>query len=311
MKRILVFGVGVVVAGLLALHAVTFQVPSESSALRLTFGRADGGSVINAAAVDGSGLHWRWPWPIQTVTLYDKRLRPLEDRLEQQETRDKQVVILKTYLTWRVTDPLAYRRSLQTDENAGRFLRDRLRTARAEIGHFTFDELTNADPQRLRLADAEAAILARLQTDLQDTAYGVAVESMGIKRVLLPEQITRSVFQQMRQTRQRLAQRARSEGEAMARNIQAVARSDEQRILAFAQRKAQEIRSEGDAAAADYYRVFAQHENFAVFIRKLEALETILANNATFLLDTRLEPFDLLKEMQAPGTAAQESPSDE
>jgi membrane protease subunit HflC len=298
MKQKSIFICGAVLAIALLLYSITFQVGFDQSALVLTFGKADPSDVINADETDDAGLHWKWPWPIQDVLFFDKRLRPLEDRLEQQETKDKQVVVLKTYIAWRVTDPLAYRRTLQTDMNAERFLRDRMRTARAEIGNFSFDELTNDDPAHLRLPEAEAVILRRLRGDLDGMGYGVEIETMGIKRILLPQQITAAVFRQMSQTRQRLAQNARSEGEAIARNIRATARSDEQRILAFAQRKAQSIRAEGDAAAARYYRVFAQNEEFAVFIRKLEALETILSNNSTFLLDTKLEPFDLLKDIE-------------
>ena len=297
MKQKSIFACGVAIAIALLLYSITFRVRFDESALVLTFGKANPSDTLNAGKSDEAGLHRKWPWPIQDVMFFDKRLRPLEDRLEQQETKDKQVVILKTYIAWRVTDPLAYRRTLQSDADAERFLRDRMRTARAEIGNFAFDELTSDDPARLRLPEAETAILKRLRDDLAGKGYGIEVRTMGIKRILLPEQITAAVFRQMRQTRQRLAQNARSEGEAIARSIRATARSDQQRILAFAQRKAQSIRAEGDAAAARYYRVFAQNEGFAVFIRKLEALETILSNNSTFLLDTKIEPFDMLKEI--------------
>ncbi len=298
MKNKLIFLTGNFIVAILLVYSVTFQVQFNQSAMVLTFGKAAPSYVLNVASEDEAGLHWKWPWPVQQVLFFDKRLRNLEDRLEQQETKDKQVVILKTYIAWRVENPLLYRRSLQNDVNAERFLRDRMRTARAEIGNFTFDELTNNDPAQVHLPQAEEAILKRLRNDLDGNDCGIAINTVGIKRIVLPEQITAAVFRQMRQTRQRLAQNARSEGEAIARSIRAIARSDEQRILAFAQRNAQSIRAEGDAAAAKYYRVFAQNENFAIFIRKLEALETILSTNSTFLLDTKLEPFDLLKDIE-------------
>jgi membrane protease subunit HflC len=291
-------------------YSATYQVRFDQCGIVMTFGKAGSEGVVNAGARDESGLHWKWPWPIQNVKLFDKRLRIVEDRLEQQETRDKQVVILETYVTWRVGDPLAFHRSLQSVERAERFLRDRVRTARAEIGNFAFDELTNADPDKLRLTEAEQAIRRRIEHDLAGGDYGVRLQSFGIKRLVLPEQITAAVFQQMRQTRRRLAQNARSEGEAIARSIRAAARSDEQRILAFAQRKAESIRAEGDAAAARYYRVFAQNEDFAVFIRKLEALEQILSNNSTFLLNTDLEPFDLLEDIDFRDQQSEDSPRD-
>jgi membrane protease subunit HflC len=119
---------------------------------------------------------------------------------------------------------------------------------------------------------------------------------MDISRILLPEQITRSVFSRMKQTRQRFAQNARSEGKAIAQGITAETNSDKQRILAFADRVAQNTRAQGDAAAAQYYAEYNKDPEFALFLRKLEALEKSLKTNTTFVLDTDSEPFDLLKE---------------
>lgn len=293
MQRFSLFILAVLIVLVLLLYAVTYQVRFDEMAILTTFGRAEEGSSKN---VDGksAGLHWKWPWPIQQVHKFDARVRVLSDRLEQQETKDKHVVILSAYAAWRTTDPLAFYRSLRNATKAQQFLRDRLRTARAEIGDFTFDELTNVDPAKVRLADAEAAILKRMQGDLVGQHLGVEIKAVGIRRVILPAQITRSVFQRMRQTRQRLAQNARSEGEAIARSIRAMARSDEQRILAFADRRAQAIRAEGDEAAARYYEVFAENEDFAIFVRKLQALQETLSHNTTFLLDTKITPFDML-----------------
>jgi len=296
MKNVSIFTVGIVILGLFIIYSITFQVRFNEMALVTTFGKADSSSVINRNGTE-AGLHWKWPWPIQHVRLMEARLRTLEDQLEQQETKDKHVVILKAYLTWRIVDPLEFQRSFHTAADATLFLRDRLRNARAEIGTFTFDQLTNTDPKKLRLADAENNILARIQTDLAGKGYGIAVCAVGIKRILLPEQITTSVFERMRQTRRRLAQNARSEGQAFASSIRAKARSDQERILAFAERKAQSIRAEGDAAAAAYYRVFAENEELAVFMRELETLESVLENNATFIVDTKIEPFHLLKDV--------------
>ena len=293
MQRLSLLILDILIVALLLLYAITYQVRFDEMAILTTFGRAEEGSSKNVEG-KGAGLHWKWPWPIQQVRKFDARVRVLSDRLEQQETKDKHVVILSAYTAWKITDPLAFYRSLRNATKAQQFLRDRLRTARAEIGNFTFDELTNVDPAKVRLAEAEAAILKRMQGDLAGQSLGVAIRTVGIRRVVLPAQITRSVFQRMRQTRQRLAQNARSEGEAIARSIRAKARSDEQRILAFADRKAQAIRAEGDEAAARYYEVFAENEDFAIFVRKLQALQETLSHNTTFLLDTKITPFDML-----------------
>lgn len=303
MKKLFPFACGLLVLCVLFIYMFSFKVAFNQTAVRSTFGKADAADVVNAGDKDESGLHFKWPWPIQQVSVFDKRLRVMEDLLEQQETKDKQVIILKTYLVWRVSEPLQFQRSLRDEANAERFLRDRLRSARAVVGGYSFDELSNLDPAKLRLAEVESGILGRMRQELEGKACGVELDSVGVKRILLPEQITASVFEHMRQTRRRLAQNARSEGEAIARSIKAKASSDAQRIASFADRKAQNIRAEGDAAAASYYRVFAQNEEFAIFIRKLEVMESVLSKNSSFLIDAKTEPFDLLLKGLAPLTA--------
>ncbi|HID30027.1 MAG TPA: protease modulator HflC [Desulfobacterales bacterium] len=273
----------------------SYQVQFDEVALVTTFGRATEKSVVNR---DGNqaGLHLRWPWPIQKVFRMDRRFFVLEDRLEQQETKDRHVVIAKVFAVWRIDDPLSYYRMFRSHDEAEAFLRERLRATKAEIGRFTFDDLTNTDPAKLKLDEIQQVLLDRMRSDLTGHAGAIDVVDMGISRILLPERITRSVFLRMKQTRQRFAQNARSEGKARAQSITAETKSDKQRIIAFAERVAQNIRAQGDAAAAQHYAEYNKNPEFALFLRKLEALERSLNKNTTFVLDTDSEPFELLKK---------------
>ena len=84
-----------------------------------------------------------------------------------------------------------------------------------------------------------------------------------------------------------MAENARAEGEAEAGKIREEAESIRQRIMAFAERRAQAIRSEGEQEAAEQFEAFAADEDFAIFLRNLEALEETLPNNTTLILDAR------------------------
>jgi len=296
-KRLLVFGLGVVLLAVFAAHLVTYTVSYDETVVVTTFGRATAASVRNADGA-GAGLYLRWPWPIQSVIRFDRRLAVLEDRLEQQETSDKQVVILKAYLTWRVADPLTFYRMFRNADRASAFLLERLRSSKAELGAFAFDDLTNPDPSKVRLGEVGEAILARLRHELEAHESGIEIHTAGIHRLLLPENITKAVFARMKQTRQRFAQNARSEGAAVAQSITAKTDSDKRRILAFAERMAQRLRAEGDAAAARYYREYSKSPEFAIFLRKLDALKVSLEKNTSYILDTQSEPFDLLEGKQ-------------
>jgi len=276
------------------MYMCTFQLRFDQTAVLTTFGKATQG-YPNSEGLE-AGLKLKFPWPIQKVMFYDGRIQTLSDRLEQQETKDRHVVVLSMYMTWQIMNPLFFYRTFQTMEMAQRYLRDRLSSARWVIGQFTFDDLTNVDQSQLKIDNAESAVLKQIQEDIKDHPFGINVSQVGIKRVLLPESIAQAVFGRMRVTRQRLAQNAHSEGEAIAQSIRAQANSDQSRILSLAERIAQEIRTQGDEAAAKLYQAFKEDEDFAIYIRQLESLQSILNNNTTFVLDTETMPFTLLKK---------------
>lgn len=296
-RRIAVFAAGIVLLAYFAVCFFTCIINYDESAIITTFGAASQQSVKNA---DGSqsGIFFRLPWPIQEVIRFDRRISIVEDRLEQQETKDRKVIVVKAYMIWRIGSPLEFYRAFRTSKRAETFLLERLRASKSELGLFTFDDLANADSQLLRIDDANRALRDRIQRELASYESGILVLDAGINRILLPENITKSVFQRMRQTRQRMAQNVRSEGNAVAQSIIAKTDSDKKRIMAFAEMAAQRLRAEGDAAAARYYKEYAKSPEFAIFLKKLDSFKASLRENTTFILDTDMEPFDLLDEIK-------------
>jgi membrane protease subunit HflC len=279
MKNSFVILVGLILVALLLSHMFLYQVRYDQVAVRTTFDRADESSVQDAA-----GLKWRWPWPINKVTLYSKRLQVLDDKIEELQTADGKSVIVKTYLTWRIADPLAFYVTLKDPAEANRQMSSRLREIRGLISNYTFDQLVNVDRSKLKLAAIEDEATRQIDTALREAGYGIQVESVGIHKVILPESTTQKVFETMIASRQRLAENALQEGQAQASAIRSEAASARERILAFAERKAQSIKSQGDREAAVQYEAFAANEEFAIFLRKIEALRKMLDHNTTFVL---------------------------
>ena len=289
-------------AGFFAAYMVTFQISFHEAAVTTTFGKADAGSVVRGDDSDGGGLignlHFKWPWPIQDVTKYDLRAHVLEDRLEEQQTRDRQGVIVQVYATWSIDDPLAFFRSLVTEENAERQIRSLLRDARSVLGNYSFDELTHRDPEQLKLAQLEADMLEELKrSQAESDNQGIAFETVGVQRILLPQAVTTTIFERMRATRERLAQNARSEGVGLATRIESAADSDRKIILAFADRRAKEIEAEGLANAARSYEEFSADEEFAIFLRTLETYREALKNQTTFVFDSKDGLFRLFHDL--------------
>ncbi len=282
---------------------ITYQVSFNEVAVVQTFGAADEDSVYHGAEGRGAvlgNLRFRWIWPIQKVHTYDARVQVLETRLEQMQTADNQAIIPSLFMGWRISDPLAFNTQLRTEDEARKQLVARLRDAKTWISTFTFDELT--DPDGEALAEAEQQIRAGLQGALDERAYGIEITTIGIKRLVLPADVTQKVFERMRSTRQRLAQKAESEGVAAASGIRGDAESARERILSFVDLRADQIRAEGRRAVADVYQVFKQDEDFANFQRSLEALRQMFKSNATILADPRLFPVSLLLQGEPAAT---------
>ena len=285
--------VGIIVAGILLAYMFAFQVRYDEVAVRTTFKEAGPDSKISEP-----GLYARWPWPFQQVYTYDRQIHVLEDELEQLQTADGHNVIVRTYTAWRIREPLSFFRSLKTVKVAERQLLPIIRDTREVISEYDFDELINTEASRMRLEKAEKQALTHLRRQLKGHDYGIEVVSHGIRRVLLPQDVTEKVFQQMRKTRERLAANTRASGEAEAARIRSEARSLRERIMAFAKRRAQAIRAQGDKEAAAHYDAFEKNQAFAIFLREIEALEKMLKHNTTFVLDAdELSPLELLEGM--------------
>ena len=62
-------------------------------------------------------------------------------------------------------------------------------------------------------------------------------------------------------------------------------------ILGFTGKHAEELRAEGEAAALEYVAKFKDNEEFAIFLRKLEAYKQIFSGGrSTFLFDWKMFP---------------------
>lgn len=279
MKNSFTILMGAVIAAALLSYMFLYQVRYDQVAVRTTFDKADAGSVQT-----DPGLKFRLPWPIHKVTHYSKRLQLLEDTVEELQTADGKSVIVKTYLTWRIENPLDFYVTLKDPAEAQRQLSSRLREIRGLISRYRLDELVNLDKNAIKLGEIEDQAKATLEKSLAQSGYGLKVESVGIYKIVLPESTTQKVFETMITTRERLSENALQEGQAQASAIRSEAESARERILAFAERRAQTIRSKGDREASKEYESFAANEDFAVFLRKVEALKKMLDHNTTFVL---------------------------
>lgn len=282
--------VGAIVVLVFAAMMFAFQVRESQVALVTTFGRYTGG-------VREPGLHFRLPWPIQTVYRFDDRVRNYEKKFEETTTSDGKLLLLELFIGWRIADPKTYlERFGNSAQQADQALESLMRDAKNSIiGEYPLSALisTNAAVQKFGLIQTQ--MLQRIKPKAL-SAYGIDVVMLGFKQIGFPQSITSKVFTRMRSEREEMVSYYKGQGEQESLTIRANADRERQQILADAQSRATQIKGAGDAAAATVLKTFKLNPKLAVFLLKLNALEEALKNRGTVVLGPETPPFDLLRQ---------------
>jgi modulator of FtsH protease HflC len=292
---------------ILVAYAVTFQVRFNEVAVRKVFGRADK-NVIDGAK--DPGLTFRWPWPIEQIVKYDKRLHALDTPETEVRTADGSNLVVGCYALWRIERPYDFLTSLVTQQAAENTLRSRITKVRQEvIGQHPYSGLFSLDPKEV---DQEWDALDREMLAQEAPAlkrdYGIDLVEIRIRRNSLPEQATEKVFQSMSDEREAVATGYREQGKAYASSIEGNAKSRADSIRAFADRKAQEIRSAGvQAATIQLQQIPTEDQDIFIWLRQMEALEASLREKATIFFDAKEQLFSLfVAPPKAPAAAIKE-----
>ena len=293
MKSTFTIVVTVVVLAILGFYMFTYQVRYDQVAVKTHFDQADDRSV------DGEpGIKFKMPWPIDKVQHYETHLKVIDDQIDQVLTNDGKSVLVKLYLTWRIENPLKFFKQLNSINDANTQLKQRMRSIgpiisgdalgpdgeNSKYPGYAFHELVNRDPSKVRLQEIEELATAMLNEQVEASDFGIKVETVGIRRILLPGEVAQKVFETMKKTQERKAASAIEEGNARSAMITSEAASIRDRILALAERRAAEIRARGIDEAAESFKVFDDNSSFAIFLQEIKALES-LAKHATFILD--------------------------
>lgn len=281
--------IALVVVTVLGCAMCSFQVASNESAVLTRFGSP-------ARTLTEPGLYFKWPWPVDTVHRFDRRLAFYDTRLSEALTRDKRNVILPVFLAWRVDDPLKFLQALGTPAAVPAKLDSLATSARnALLGRYDFQELVSTDPAKLKLEELERKLGEAVRPQAL-SAFGLAIEQVGVKRIALPEANTLYVFERMKAERGQYAAKFRAEGRREAEELRAKTDAERTVLLAEAQKFAEETRGKAEADAARIYaEAHAQDPKFYTFLRELETLRKVTRENTTLILDTDTAPFNQLK----------------
>src|SRR3954468_24613039 len=97
-KKSVAITVGALLIAVFFLLLFVFQVRVTEVAVVTTFGRS-------TRTVTQPDFYVKWPWPIQSVHKFDKRVQNFEDKFDEVTTADFYSILSMVYVGWRISEP--------------------------------------------------------------------------------------------------------------------------------------------------------------------------------------------------------------
>lgn len=195
LKKIYVTSGIVVLAIILGLSAFTtwYTVDESEQAVILTFGKVEEG-------ISEPGLHFKLPWPIQSVEKLSKETFSLQFGYEEKDgeikefpdetkmiTGDENIVLADLVVQWKITDPEKY---LFNADNPREILYDATSASvRSIIGSSQIDDALTSGK-----AEIEAEVRDLLSSLIEKYDIGVSVLGVKLQDVELPNEEVRKAF---------------------------------------------------------------------------------------------------------------------
>ena len=226
------------------------------------------------------GLHFKWPW--DKAIVFERRILSQTYNGETFLTNDNRGLIADFYVKWRVKDPSTYYSAAAGSEPI----------AAQRLAEIVKDGIKSVVAQRTlqQIVSAErAAVTGQMfgQASRNSAGLGVELVDVRVQRIDLPDEVAARVYESMKQSFAKTANRLRAEGKQASESIRASAERQQTVILADAQRDALRVRGEGDAAAAQTYaHAYSKNPEFYAFYRSLQAYDRSLGKESDLLVIT-------------------------
>ncbi len=226
------------------------------------------------------GLHFVVPF-IDKVKFIDIRIQTFDVPSDRIYTKEQKTVKLDYFVKWRVDDIYKFYLTTNADyRKSNSSLRGKINDGlRAEVGMRELKDVITGE---------RGNIIAMLKTKAKEGAKNFGIEIIDVRIVKLdyPPEVTQSVYERMRASRDRMATMYRAEGDAESEAIRARGDAEVVSIKAEANEEAARVIAKGHAEAARIYReAYSQNQAFFNFMRKLELYESAAKNGEKIILD--------------------------
>ncbi|MHB1425576.1 MAG: protease modulator HflC [Gemmataceae bacterium] len=267
-----------------------------------------------------AGLHFQWPWPIQSVQRLDRRLQYFDLPGTELLTRDPKrntidrTLTLDAYVCWRIANARGVDQfilSVGTQTGAQAILGQRITSELgAAIGQMELDDLINTNAEKvdakreqLRKRLLQGGASSQALEAVAEAEYGIEVVDIRLRRSNHPPAVREAIFERIRSERGKKRAEYESEGEQLKQNIESEGKRRVDILKAESEAKSRTLKNAADVEAERILNeAHKKDPQFFTFLKKLEEYQRILGDNkSTLLLSTHRELFDTLFNPPMPG----------
>jgi len=287
-------------------YMFTFQVRQDKVVFVETFGK-------RGDAIQEPGLKFRWPWPIQEVYTFDRRIHLLTTQYGQISTGDSSLVV-QPYLGWRIQEnPKTFIGRAKGNTATARrasvenILRQALDGAvtsvfgnkenlivTAKTLHSGEKEQGEDQNKGHTFEDLEKDIFSNVKVKAEE--MGVELKFVGIRRVGITEHSVQVTLNSMVTQWNDEAATDMKNAQDEALRIRTSAMNAKASAIEEANAKADIIAAK---ASADQAKIFSELQekdaDLAAFLSELNAMEAVLEKETTLVLD---EDFPFLEPLR-------------
>ncbi len=223
------------------------------------------------------GLYFKKPF-IQEVVYFEKRILEYDSEPTFVVTKDKKSLILDSFSLFRILDPLLFLKTVRDETGAQARLDDIIYSEmRRVVGQYDFDDIVSGRRE-------EVFEEVTKTSQLKARELGIEIHTVRMKRITVPQENLRKIYDSMIAERQRQASLYRAEGQREAQRIKSEAEKKKVIILASAYKRAQELKGKGEAEAGKILQsVLSTNPEFYQFLRTLEVYKRALPGNVLII----------------------------
>lgn len=229
------------------------------------------------------GLYVKIPF-IDSVKYFPKQVLLYDMMPSDVLTADSKTMEVDNYVTWRITDPLKFYKTLgNIPEAESRINMLTYSAIRSEMGLMLRDAIISPDESSREQFNQNVIDATKDATN----SYGIEIIDIKIKKLDLPEDNEEAVYNRMISERNKEAAKIRAEGERVSTETKSNIDKTNGIELSNAKKDAEITKAEGEKAylatlAAAYDT--PEKQEFYEFIRALDALKVSLGNDTTIIL---------------------------